>query len=347
MDNKHSIWEHKQRNIMKKGALAFLFLLVFKLLLLAQTSQKTVVATTAIFADMAENIAGGHVLIKTIVPVGGDPHIYEPTPADAQLVASADIILKNGFNLETWLDQLIASTNTKAKVVTITKGIDVLHSTRNNASDPHAWMSAANGLIYIENIKQAFVEFDPTNRQVYEFNYGVYRRQLEDLDTYIAEQINKIPEQRRILITSHDAFAYYGKRYGLRTEPVLGISIDDEAQRLDMVRLSKLIKESGVPAVFIENTVNPRLLTEIAKDNKLDIGGKLFSDAIGDKNSDAPTYYQMLKHNTDTIVRALANADDDAAQKEVVKIKPGVITWILLGLLFSVGLFFIAKKRNA
>ncbi len=332
---------------MKKGALTFLLLLLFKLLLLAQTPQKIVVATTAIFADMAENIAGGHVIIKTIVPVGSDPHGYEPTPADAQLVSSADLILKNGLNLETWLDQLIASANAKAKVVTITEGIDAIHSTHNNASDPHPWMTAANGLIYIENIKQALVELDPANREVYAFNYGVYRRQLEDLDAYIAEQIKKIPEQHRILITSHDAFEYYGKRYGLRLEPLQGISTDAEAQTSDMLRLSKLIKESGVPAVFIETTVNPKLLTQFAKDNKLHIGGKLFSDAIGDINSDAPAYYQMLKHNTDTIVSALATADDDAAQKQVLKYKPGVVTLILLGLLLVAGFLFVAKKRNA
>jgi ABC-type Zn uptake system ZnuABC Zn-binding protein ZnuA len=338
--------EHQQLIIMKKAALAFLFLLGFKLLLLAQPTHKTVLATTSIFADMAESIAGGHLIIKTIVPVGGDPHSYMPSLADAQLVASADLILKNDLSLEAWLGQLIGSANAKAKVVTITEGIDAIYSAHKNDSDPHAWMSAINGLIYIENIKDAFVEFDPANREVYEFNYGVYRRQLEDLDAYIAEQIKKIPEQHRTLITSHDAFEYYGLRYGLRLEP-LGISTDAEAQTSDMVRLSKVIKESGVPAIFNESTVSPKLLQQFAKDHKVDIGGKLFSDSIGDKNSDAPTYYQMLKHNTDTIVSALATAADDAAQKEAVKIEPWPVTWALLGLLLVVGFLFVAKKRYA
>ncbi|MCC6723838.1 MAG: zinc ABC transporter substrate-binding protein [Saprospiraceae bacterium] len=331
---------------MKTAINLTLVLLCFSSCLLAQTPTKTVVATASIFADMAENIAGGHVTVKTIVPVGGDPHIYEPTPADARLVASADLILKNSLTFEGWLDGLIANANTKAKVVTITEGIEAIQSAHKNSSDPHAWMSAANGLIYIENIKNALVDLDPAHREVYEFNYGVYRKQLEDLDAYIAEQVKKIPEQRRILITSHDAFEYYGKRYGLRLESVLGISTDAEAQTSDMVRLANVMKESGVPAVFIETTVNPKLLSQIAKDNKVRIGGKLFSDSIGPKGSDAPSYYEMLKYNTDTIVKALSAADGTKTEEEQIQPKSGIFTWSLLALLLIGGFVFVAKKMN-
>jgi ABC-type Zn uptake system ZnuABC Zn-binding protein ZnuA len=331
---------------MKTATFSTLISLCFCNLLLAQNPQKTVVATASIFADMAENIAGGHVVVKSIVPIGGDPHIYEPTPADARLVASADLILRNALTFEGWLDDLIASANTKAKVVTITEGIEAVHSANKNSSDPHAWMSAANGLVYIENIKNALMELDPANREVYEFNYGVYRKQLEELDTYIAEQIKKIPAQRRILITSHDAFEYYGKRYGLRLESVLGISTDAEAQTSDMVRLAKVIQESGVPAVFVETTVNPKLLSQIAKDNKVRIGGKLYSDSIGEKDSEAPSYYGMLKHNTDTVVKGLtADSEEPQADKTVQK-GAGVITWILLALALVGGFVFVAKKMN-
>ncbi len=314
--------------------------------LLAQNPLKTVVATASIFADMAENIAGGHVTVKSIVPIGGDPHIYEPTPADARLVASADLILKNALTFEGWLDDLIASANTKANVVTITEGVDAIHAAHKNSSDPHAWMSAANGLIYIENIKNALVELDPANKEVYEFNYGVYRKQLEELDAYIAEQINKIPAQHRILITSHDAFEYYGKRYGLRLESVLGISTDAEAQTSDMVRLSNVIKESGVPAVFIETTVNPKLLSQIAKDNMVRIGGKLFSDSIGGKGSEAPSYYEMLKYNTDTVVKGLTMEKEATEEGKPVRKAPGYLTWGLLALALIGGFIFVAKKMN-
>lgn len=330
---------------MKNLALQLTFLLG-SMVANAQTATKTVVSTASIFADMAENIAGGHVTVKTIVPVGGDPHIYDPTPADAQLVASADLILRNALTFEGWLDDLIASANTKAKVVTITQGVDAIHAVHKNSSDPHAWMSAANGLIYIENIKNALVELDPDNREVYEFNYGVYRKQLEELDAYIFNEVKKIPERRRILITSHDAFEYYGQRYGLRLESVLGISTDAEAQTSDMVRLSSVIRESGVPAVFIETTVNPKLLQQIATDNKVRIGGKLFSDSIGDKKSDAPSYYEMLKYNTDTIVKALAVNEDSSTPPPSEARKTSWVTWVLLGLLLVGGFVVVAKKMN-
>lgn len=330
---------------MKNLALQLTFLLG-SMVANAQTATKTVVSTASIFADMAENIAGGHVTVKTIVPVGGDPHIYDPTPADAQLVASADLILRNALTFEGWLDDLIASANTKAKVVTITQGVEAIHAVHKNSSDPHAWMSAANGLIYIENIKNALVELDPDNREVYEFNYGVYRKQLEELDAYIFNEVKKIPERRRILITSHDAFEYYGQRYGLRLESVLGISTDAEAQTSDMVRLSSVIRESGVPAVFIETTVNPKLLQQIATDNKVRIGGKLFSDSIGDKKSDAPSYYEMLKYNTDTIVKALAVNEDSSTPPPSEARKTSWVTWVLLGLLLVGGFVVVAKKMN-
>jgi ABC-type Zn uptake system ZnuABC Zn-binding protein ZnuA len=310
----------------------------------AQTQLKRVVATASIFADMAENIAGGHVEIKTVVPIGGDPHIYEPTPGDAQLVASADLILKNSLTFEGWLNGLIANANSKAKVVTITEGIQPIQAVYKSSSDPHAWMDASNGLVYIENIKNALVELDPANREVYEFNYGVYRKQIEDLDAYIFEQIKKIPEQRRILITSHDAFQYYGRRYGLRLESVIGISTEAEAQTSDIVRLNKVIRENGVPAVFIETTVNPKLLEQIARDNNVSIGGKLFSDSIGDKNSEAPTYLTMLKHNTDVIVKALSAEANEAKAPE----EEGVnwLLWVVIGIMLIGGFVLVGKKLS-
>ncbi len=310
----------------------------------AQNQPKRVISTASIFADMAENIAGGHCEIKTIVPIGGDPHTYEPTPGDAQLVASADLILKNSLTFEGWLNGLIANANSKARVVTITEGIQAIQSVYKSSSDPHAWMDASNGLIYIENIKNALVELDPANREVYEFNYGVYRKQIEDLDAYIFEEIKKIPEQRRILITSHDAFQYFGRRYGLRLESVIGISTEAEAQTSDIVRLSKVIRESGVPAVFIETTVNPKLLEQIARDNNVSIGGKLFSDSIGDKNSEAPTYLDMLKHNTDVIVKALSTEANESKTTE----EKGVnwLLWVVIGAMLVGGFVLIGKKLS-
>ena len=325
---------------MKKNFLILFSSLFFSSLFAQQ--KKLVLATASIFADMAENIAGDHLPVKTIVPIGGDPHIYEPTPADAKLISEADIILRNALTFEGWLDDLIKSAGAQAEVVTITQGIGAIRSAYKGSADPHAWMDASYGLKYIENIKNAFVKFDPDNREVYEFNYGVYRRQLEDMDAYIFEQVKKIPEQRRILITSHDAFQYFGRRYGIRLEAVIGISTEAEAQTSDIIRLNKIIKESGVPAVFIETTVNPKLIKRIAEDNGVVVGGSLFSDSIGDENSDAPTYLDMLKFNTDTIVEALTQT---AAPAQVPEEEGSSwLKWSVLAILLLGGFLIVWKK---
>ncbi|RMG86921.1 MAG: metal ABC transporter substrate-binding protein [Bacteroidetes bacterium] len=309
--------------------------------------KKRVVATASIFADMAKNIAGDHLDIQTIVPIGGDPHIYEPTPADAQLVARADLILKNGLTFEGWLNKLIEHSASHAKVALITKGIDPIQSKKyKNATDPHAWMAPSNGLIYIENIKNALIELDPDNREVYEFNYGVYRQQMEDLDKWVEQEIQKIPEQRRILITSHDSFHYFGRRYGIRLESVLGISTQAEAQTSDIVRLNKVIRENKVPAVFIETTINPKFLEQLAKDNHIKIGGSLYSDSIGEPDSPAPTYLDMIRYNTQTIVAALsAEPEAPTAGATDSATRPWVF-WVI-GLGFVAVFVFVLFKMNA
>lgn len=307
-----------------------------------------VVTSASIFADMAENISGGKVKVKMIVPIGGDPHIYEPTPGDAQLIAKADLILVNGLTFEGWLSELIENSGTKAKVVTITKGVKPIESlTYQNSTDPHAWMDASFGQIYIKNIKEALSELAPDNADIFEFNYGLYHQQLQDMDQYIQEQINAIPERKRILITSHDAFRYYGQRYGIKVEAILGTSTDAEAQTSDIIRLNKIIKESGVPALFIETTVNPKLLEQLATDNKIEIGGQLYSDSIGDKKSPAPTYLDMLKYNTQTIVNALSKEITDVAESEDKTSKSNFVLIAIIGLLLVGGFFLVFRKLNA
>lgn len=307
--------------------------------------KKQVVATASIFADMAEVIAGELVDVKLIVPIGGDPHTYEPTPRDAQLVAGADLIIKNGLTFEGWLTELIDNSGTKAQVKLITEGIKVIESlTYKGSSDPHAWMDVSNGLIYIKNIKDALIELDPDNSDIYEFNYKAYRQQLEDLDKFIEEQIRAIPKEKRILVTSHDAFQYYGRRYGVRLESILGTSTDADVQVSDINRLNEVIKSSGIPAVFIESTVNPKLLKQLATDNHIKIGGSLYSDSLGDKESPAPTYYDMLKYNTTTIVNALAQAVD--ANEEPVEDNTNYMLYLALAVLLIGGFVLVAKKMG-
>ena len=323
----------------------WVLLLLINISLSAQDEKPLVVSTASIFADMAKMIAGDEVRIKSVVPIGGDPHTYEPTPSDAQLIAKADLIIKNGLTFEGWLSELIENSGTKADVKLITEGVEAIGSqTYANSSDPHAWMDASKGLKYIENIKDALVKLRPELKEQFEFNYGVYRQQLEDMDTYIQTEINKIPAQQRVLITSHDAFQYYGRRYGIRLESVLGTSTDAQVQTSDMKRLVQVIKATGVPALFVESTINPKLLEQLAEDNGVVIGGQLYADSIGDKDSPAPSYLDMLKHNTDTLVKALS-----AEKKAVVaeKEESGATNWLLwgvLGLLLIGGFIVVARQ---
>ena len=305
-----------------------------------------VVATASMIADMAKEIGGNLIEVQCVVPIGGDPHIYDPTPGDAQMVAQADLILRNGLTFEGWLTELIENSGTKANNVLVTKGVAAIESLiYENATDPHAWMDAHNGLIYIRNIKEALIELDPDNSIIYQSRYDAYAKRLEELDQYIFERINTIPESKRILITSHDAFQYYGKRYGIRLESVLGTSTDAEVQTADIVRLNRVIKESGIPALFVESTINPKVLEQIASDNHLQIGGKLYSDSIGDKDSPAPSYYDMLKHNTDVIVAALSAPKMYIPQQKTTS-PYSIIIYILIGLTMVISLIVLIIKFN-
>ena len=322
----------------------FLAILLIGHGLTAQGEQLQVVASASIFADMAREIGGDAVEVKSIVPIGGDPHLHEPTPADAILVNSADLILRNGLTFEGWLNELIENSGTAAEVVTITRGIQPIESLDyENATDPHAWMDASLGLIYLRNIKNALVRLDPANRDMYETNYEVYRRQIRDLDDRIRTQMATIPEASRVLVTSHDAFQYFGRRYGLDLEAVLGVSTDADVQTSDIARLTETLRARPVPAIFIESTINPKLLEQIAADNDVCIGGSLFADSLGDAESPAPTYYDMLKHNAETIVAALTRATGDCE----TEVDPGtywtnIILYTVLGLLLVGGFLYVA-----
>ena len=327
-------------------------LLLFILFIGASTlraEKPLVVATASIFADMASQIGDTLIEVETIVPVGGDPHTYDPRPSDLILLNKASLILKNGLSFEKWMDKLIENSGTKASVVRITQGIASIQSdTYDNSPDPHAWMDAENGLIYAENIYKTLLEILPEQKDKLELSYLEYKEQIEKTEVYIKEQISSIPENQRILITSHDAFKYYGRKYGLQLESILGTSTDAEAQTKDVERIIQIIRASKVPAVFIETTVNPKMLKQIATDNGIAVGGSLFSDSIGDRDSEAPTYLDMLRYNTQTITTALTKSIDDTVNNELEN--PGsslAKIFVLIGAAMLLFLGFFISKRMA
>jgi len=299
-------------------------------------------------ADMVKQVAGDAVQIECIVPIGGDPHIYDPTPGDAQLIGKADLILRNGLTFEGWLNELIENAGGDATVVTVTDGLEpITSSVYENATDPHAWMDANHGLIYVQNIFDALALLIPEHKEKLTRNYESYQNQIKETDRYIMDQVLTIDASRRVLITSHDAFQYYGRRYGLQLESVLGTSTDADVQTSDIVRLNKVIKEKKVPALFVESTINPKLLEQLAADNDIRVGGSLYADSLGDEDSPAPTYLAMLRHNTDVIVAALnrkISAEQVGSKGDTPIGKERNWTYILLGgILLLVAVFAYFK----
>jgi len=330
----------------------FIFL-TFSLWLITDglVAQKPVVVSSAsMFTDMVKNIAGDLVETETIVPIGGDPHLHTPTPRDAKLVGRADLLLLNGLTFEGWINELVENSGTKAKTILITEGVEPISSdTYKNSTDPHAWMDLANGRIYIKNITNALKELDPSNAVIYESNYQSYDKKLEELDRYIFDKIKEIPEEKRILITSHDAFKYYGKRYGLKLEAIQGISTDSDVQTSDIKRVSYTINRYKVPALFVESTINPKLLKQIASDNDVKIGGKLYADSLGDKESAAATYLSMIRSNTNTIVEGLKGVAADRSDEVSLddsNAGSNMIMYGIMGLLLLGGMLLLIKKLS-
>jgi len=312
------------------------------------TSQKkTIVASASMMADMAENIAGDLLNVKYIVPRGQDPHLYKPTPSDVIMVQNADLIVINGLTFEGWIEKLIENSGTKANTYVITEGIDAIQSSKyQNSFDPHAWMDVSLVQTYIDNIKNALIELLPEHKATFEKNHASYSAQLTELDQFIMSEIQKIPESQRILITSHDAFAYFGRRYGLRLEAIVGISTEAEVQSSDIIRVHKVIKESKVPSIFMESTINPKILQQIAKDNDIVIGGELYADSLGEDDSPANTYLKMLRYNANTIVQGLTSPKSVENEKTQEPGGFGLWGFLALGLGLVVLMAGVVRKLN-
>ncbi len=326
-----------------------LFALLIALFLstsLTSQDRLKVVASASMIADMTHEIVGDLHDIEMIVPIGGDPHLHEPTPSNARLVAGADLILINGLTFEGWINELIENSGTNAKVVTVTEHITPLTSvTYANSADPHAWMDASLVKSYVKSIADAMISLDPSNKTTYEQRLESYTAELDDLDRDIKAAISTIPEQKRILITSHDAFQYYGRRYGVQLEAIMGISTEAEAQTSDIRRVNQVIKEHRIPSIFVESTINPKLIQQIATDSKVSIGGELFADSLGDKESPASTYIDMMRYNTTTIVTALSQELEDIVPEEGEGFNWALILGLIGFLIVGIGVTAYVMNR--
>jgi zinc/manganese transport system substrate-binding protein len=275
----------------------------------AQTAEKLpVVATFSILADFVRQVGGSRVGVTMLVGPNGDSHVYEPKPADAERLGKARLIVVNGLGLEGWIDRLIKASGTTAPVVVATKGLkpQEMREEGRIAVDPHAWQSIADAELYVANIRDGLIAADPGGESAYRSNAQEYLAKLDALDKEIAAEIAKIPPEKRQIITTHDAFGYFGTAYGFRFIAPQGISTENEASARDVAKIIRQIRAEKIPAVFLENVTDPRLIKRIAAETGAKIGGALYSDALSPADGPAATYIEMMRHNARELVSALA-----------------------------------------
>lgn len=306
-----------------------------------------VVASFSILGDMVENIGGDKIELITLVGPDGDAHVFEPSPADARRVSSADLVVVNGLGFEGWLERLVKASGYKGRIVVASDGVkpramkevehdhdhdqaredgkghdhaqehkdvkgdahghaDAHHNGHDHGDiDPHAWQSLTNAKIYVKNISKALAEVDPANAGAYQQAEAVYLGELDSLDAWVKAEFAQIPEQKRRMITSHDAFGYLGETYGVQIFSPMGVSTASEPSAGGVKKLIRQINEEKITAVFVENISDRRMIEQIAKESKVRVQGELFSDALSPENGPAPTYISMFQNNVSKIVAAM------------------------------------------
>lgn len=292
-------------------------LLAFLPLSHAKDAPIKAVATFSILGDMVKAVGGDRIQITTIVGPGGDAHVFRPTPADAKTVAEADILFVNGFGFEGWLDRLIEASGYDGKVITATNGIEGLpldgsadhhhHGDEHGGVDPHAWLSLGHARNYVHNITRALQDADPVSSAIFAINRDSFLKELKTLEALTADTLDKLPEERRKVVTSHDAFGYFADAYRLTFLAPQAGNTETEATAKDVAALIEQIRAERITAVFLENVVSPRLLKQIAAESGAKVGGTLYADALSPADEEAGTYLKMMRHNIQTIYQALGS----------------------------------------
>ena len=280
---------------------------------LAQEKIK-VVATFSILGDLVKNVAGDRATVHTLVGPDGDAHVYAPSPADAKTLAEASVIIANGLGFEGWITRLVKASGTRAPVVVATKGIKPRGAAAGHShgdahahgdADPHAWQAVSNAKVYVANIRDGLTQADPDGRADYDRNASAYLAKLDALEQEVRDAVAGIPAERRRIITTHDAFGYFNTAYGISFVAPQGVSTESEASARDVARIITQIRKQKIPAVFLENVSDSRLMKRIADETGAKIGGTLYSDALTGETGAAPTYLDMMRHNIRTLSAAL------------------------------------------
>jgi zinc/manganese transport system substrate-binding protein len=264
-----------------------------------------VVASFSIIGDFVRNVGGDRISVTTLVGPNGDVHVYTPAPADARKIADAKLLVVNGLGLEGWLPRLVQSSGSRAVIVTATDGIQPLRI--DQAADPHAWQSVVDARIYVANIRDALVTADPADAAAFRANAAGYLAKLDALDREVRSSVAQIPPERRKVISTHNAFGYFAAAYGIEFIAPLGVSTESEASARDLAGIITQIRTQKIPAVFLENISDVRLIRRISAETGARVGGTLFSDSLSDEKGDAPTYIELVRHNIKALTSALAN----------------------------------------
>ena len=296
----------------------------------ATAQELRVVASFSIIADLAKNVGGDRIALTTLVGPDGDAHVYEPEPADAAAMAEADVILVNGLGFEGFVQRLAEASGTKVLAVELSKDGELLDASEaeshagpgageaahdaeggdhaHGVNDPHAWQSVHNAKTYVKNIEAAFCAADAAGCAVYKANAAAYLGKLEALHEEIKAAVASIPEEKRVIITSHDAFFHFEHEYGIKFLAPEGVSTASEASAADVAALIRQVREDKASAIFVENITNQRLIEQIAAETGIAVGGTLYSDALSDESGPAATYIEMMRHNVSTIKAAIAGS---------------------------------------
>ncbi len=264
-----------------------------------------IVASFSILGDFVKNVGGERVDVTSLVGPDGDVHVFAPAPADARKIADAKLLVINGLGLEGWLPRLLQASGGKAPIVTATTGIAPLKS--GSDADPHAWQSVADAKKYVTNIRDALAAADPADAEVFRRQAEAYLAKLDALDREVRAAVEQIPQSRRKVISTHDAFGYFAAAYGIQFIAPLGVSTESEASARDIAGIITQIKTEKIPAVFLENISDPRLIRRISAETGARVGGTLFSDSLTGEKGDAPTYIDMVRHNIKALTSALAD----------------------------------------
>jgi zinc/manganese transport system substrate-binding protein len=272
-----------------------------------------VITTFSILADFAKQVGGDRVEVVSLVAPAQDAHMFEPTPDDVKRVSSANIVIINGLGFEGWLARLVESSGYKGTIIEASKQVATItseeehshHEHDHSAQDPHAWQDVARARKYVKNIRDALMARDPSHAATYYEQAKSYLEKLNALEREIRAKWEAVPLEKRKVITSHDAFGYYAHAYGVTFLAPLGLSSESEASAKDIAMLIGQIRSEKVTAIFVENINNSRLMEQIRQDTGLALGGTLYSDALSDSSGPASTYIDMMRHNTDAMIRAV------------------------------------------